>query len=156
MSESPAGSLTISGANLSNSNVAAFNQIAGDLIQTTIVNTYLSQPPEVDPLPAALERFAALPLIGMPDRAPLPPQSRMPISPIAQFVGRAGDLERLATLVSGGPAPVAITGLGGVGKTALAAEFVHRYGAYFAGGVFWITCADPAGVAAEIALCGGA
>jgi tetratricopeptide (TPR) repeat protein len=155
MSEAAAGNLTISGSNLSNSNVAAFNHVEGDLIQTTIINTYLSQPPEVDPLPAALERFAALPLAVPADRAPLPPQSRMPISPLAQFVGRDGDLGRLAALVSGGPAPVAITGLGGVGKTALAAEFVHRYGAYFAGGVFWINCADPAAVAAEVALCGG-
>jgi tetratricopeptide (TPR) repeat protein len=156
MSEAPAGDLTISGSNLANSNVAAFNHVEGDLIQTTIINTYLSQPPEVDPLPAALERFAALPLASLPERAPLPPQSRMPISPLAQFIGRDADLGRLAALLSGGPAPVAITGLGGVGKTALAAEFVHRYGAYFAGGVFWINCADPAAVAAEVALCGGA
>lgn len=47
-------------------------------------------------------------------------------------------------------------GLGGIGKTDLASEFVHRYGAFFAGGVFWISFADPASVPVEIAACGAA
>jgi tetratricopeptide (TPR) repeat protein len=42
-----------------------------------------------------------------------------------------------------------------VGKTTVATEFVHRYGGYFAGGVFWLSFADPANVPAEIAQCGG-
>jgi hypothetical protein len=33
---------------------------------------------------------------------------------------------------------VAATRLGGLGKTQLAGEFAHRYGQYFAGGVFWV------------------
>jgi hypothetical protein len=49
-----------------------------------------------------------------------------------------------------------VTGLGGVGKTQLAAEFVHRYGQFFAGGVFWLNFADHASVSTELALCGGA
>ncbi|NIO76338.1 MAG: tetratricopeptide repeat protein, partial [Armatimonadetes bacterium] len=46
-------------------------------------------------------------------------------------------------------------GMGGIGKTQLAAEFVHRYGQYFAGGVFWLSFADPAAIPAEVAACGG-
>ena len=42
MSEAPAGNLTISGSDITNSNVAAFNHVEGDLIQTTIINTYLT------------------------------------------------------------------------------------------------------------------
>ena len=44
--------------------------------------------------------------------------------------------------------------MGGIGKTQLACEFAYRYGQYFAGGVFWLGCADPAAIPAEIATCG--
>jgi hypothetical protein len=43
-----------------------------------------------------------------------------------------------------------------VGKTTLATEFVHRWGQFFAGGVFWLSFADPANIPVEIAQCGGA
>src|SRR6185369_17501368 len=69
------------------------------------------------------------------------------------FVGREDDLRALARhLKTSGV--VAATGLGGVGKTQLACELAHRYGRFFAGGVFWLRFADPAGVPAEIAACG--
>ena len=45
-------------------------------------------------------------------------------------------------------------GLGGVGKTQLACEFVYRYGQYFHG-VYWLNFAEPGGVPAQIASCGG-
>jgi tetratricopeptide (TPR) repeat protein len=41
----------------------------------------------------------------------------------------------------------------GYGKTQLAAEFVHRYGQFFRGGVFWLSFSDPAAVPAEVAAC---
>jgi tetratricopeptide (TPR) repeat protein len=85
----------------------------------------------------------------------------MPLSRNPLFVGRADDLQRLAAALTGGETVAigqiaAATGLGGIGKTNLATEFVHRYGHYFAGGVFWLSFADPANIPAEVAACGGA
>jgi tetratricopeptide (TPR) repeat protein len=48
----------------------------------------------------------------------------------------------------------AATGLGGIGKTQLAVEFAHRYGRFFAGGVYWLSCSDPNAVPAEVVACG--
>ncbi len=50
---------------------------------------------------------------------------------------------------------VAVTGIGGLGKTQLAAEFVHRYGQHFEGGIFWLSFASAEAVPAEVASCGG-
>jgi tetratricopeptide (TPR) repeat protein len=106
-------------------------------------------------------------LLGMPPQdvilapGPLPSGSRMPLAPNPLFLGRDEDLRVLAfALGSGEPEAIAraetiaITGLGGVGKTQLASEFVHRYGKFFTGGVFWMNFADPANVPAEVADCG--
>jgi tetratricopeptide (TPR) repeat protein len=45
-------------------------------------------------------------------------------------------------------------GYGGVGKSLLAAEFAHRYGQYFSGGVFWMNFAIPELISSEIAASG--
>ena len=116
-------------------------------------------PRQIDPV-VAQELLAALPLDTIPNPAPLAPGSRMPFSRNVRFVGRADDLRWLAqTLKAGATAAIgqvaAATGLGGIGKTNLATEWVHRYGPFFAGGVFWLSFAEPAGVPAEIAACGG-
>jgi tetratricopeptide (TPR) repeat protein len=86
----------------------------------------------------------------------------MPLRRNPLFVGRTTDLRHLAaalhvgeTAAIGNLEIAAATGLGGIGKTQLACEFVHRYGQFFPGGVFWLSFADPAAVAAEIAACGG-
>ncbi len=84
----------------------------------------------------------------------------MPLAPNPLFVGREPDLLTLArALKQGSTAAIgplaAATGLGGIGKTQLASEFAHRYGQHFAGGVFWLSFAEPAGVAAAISQCGG-
>ncbi|WP_395296969.1 regulator [Kitasatospora hibisci] len=54
------------------------------------------------------------------------------------FVNREGELSALVAALGraadGGPAVVAFTGLGGVGKTELIAQFVHRYGVHFPDG----------------------
>ena len=75
------------------------------------------------------------------------------------FVGREDELRALARALLASDtaiAAIAATGMGGIGKSNLASEFVHRYGQFFRGGVFWLSFADPAGVPAEIAACGGA
>lgn len=107
--------------------------------------------------------LAALPVEEVPSPGQLPPGSRMLLAPNPLFVGREEDLKSLARqLKAGGTSAVgqveiaAATGLGGIGKTQLASEFVHRYGRYFAGGVFWMSFADAASVPAEIAACGHA
>jgi tetratricopeptide (TPR) repeat protein len=98
----------------------------------------------------------------IPEPASLPSGSRMPIRRDPLFVGREDDLRALARALRvgekveiGDVVVAAVTGLGGVGKTRLASEFVHRYGQYFEGGVFWLNFADPDTVPAEIAVCGG-
>ena len=42
-----------------------------------------------------------------------------------------------------------------MGKTQLASEFVHRYGQFFSGGVFWLSFENPDAIPSEIAMCGG-
>ena len=113
-------------------------------------------------LEAAQQKLAALPLNIIPTPAPLPAGSRMLFSRNPLFVGRKSDLSLLAKGFKGGETmaispleTAAVTGLGGIGKTQLATEFVHRYGQFFAGGVFWLSFANPEVVPAEIAACGG-
>ncbi|HEY0734323.1 MAG TPA: helix-turn-helix transcriptional regulator, partial [Herpetosiphonaceae bacterium] len=119
-------------------------------------------PSEPDPQARTQLPIVPLPLDTVPPPAPLPPGSRMPLRRNPLFVGRDADLRQLArALTAGGTAAIgqveiaAATGLGGIGKTQLACEFVHRYGQFFPGGVFWLSFADPAAVPAEVAACGG-
>lgn len=114
-------------------------------------------------LATAHARLAVLPLDTIPPMATLPTGSRLPLTPNPLFVGRQAALQTLARTLKGGetvaigPLTVAAaTGGGGYGKTQLAVEFAHRYGQYFAGGVFWLNFATAEGVPAEIASCGGA
>src|SRR5437588_11615943 len=50
---------------------------------------------------------------------------------------------------------IAATGLGGLGKTQLAIEVVHRYGRYFAGGVYWLSFGIPEEIPSQVVACGG-
>ena len=121
------------------------------------------QPVDEEVLAEARKRLAALPRDTIPPLADaLPPGSRVELRPNPLFVGRQLDLQRLAPLlgpsasVAGRPAGrplVAVTGLGGLGKSQLAVEFVHRYGLYFAGGVFWLSFASTADVPGQVAAC---
>ena len=113
-----------------------------------------------DRLARAEARLATMSVDTVPAPAALPTGSRMPLARNALFVGREADLKALAAALKAGETAAvgqiaAATGLGGIGKTQLAAEFVHRYGQFFQGGVFWLSFADPQAVPAEIATCGG-
>lgn len=69
------------------------------------------------------------------------------------FTGRDQLLRDLRTaLTSGGPAALtqAISGLGGVGKTQLAAEYAHRYASQY-DVVWWVRAEEPAMIAEEYA-----
>jgi len=63
------------------------------------------------------------------------------------FVGRDVDLARLHASLSGhGPVgirPAGLTGMGGIGKTQLAVEYVHRHRTDYPDGIFWIDAASP-------------
>jgi tetratricopeptide (TPR) repeat protein len=127
------------------------------------INIYTpAMPRPVDPeaLAVAEQQLAALPLETIPDPTALPEGSRIPFSQNPLFVGREADLQYLAQVLKGnGIAAIgqiaAATGLGGLGKTQLAVEFVHRYGQYFIGGAFWLNCAVPDIIPHELAACGG-
>ena len=130
--------------------------------KSTIIKAFANATPAevaASELAAAEKRLLTLPLDGIPPVTALPAGSLMPLAPNPLFVGREADLMSLAqALVSGGTAAIsqiaAATGLGGIGKTQLAAEFAHRYGSFFLGGVFWLGFADAGAIPGEVARCG--
>ena len=68
------------------------------------------------------------------------------------MIGREDVLVQIATECKKiSPRIIVLTGMGGVGKTRLAGESARRFGRYFLGGVFWISCADERAVPGEIA-----
>jgi WD40 repeat protein len=91
----------------------------------------------VDPSP----RPVATPAAEVPFIVPFPRNG--------DFVGRDGDLARLHANLSGsgaGPVgirPAGLTGMGGIGKTQLAVEYVHRHRGDYPDGMFWIDAAGP-------------
>ena len=94
---------------------------------------------------------AQLVLVGSAQGKPPTPAPAAPfIVPFprnADFVGRDADLMRLHASLSGhGPVgirPAGLTGMGGIGKTQLAVEYVHRHRSDYPDGVFWIDAAGP-------------
>lgn len=106
------------------------------------------------------QNLLKLPLDSIPEVASLPPGSRMPYRYNPHFVGRKTEMQTLAKFLKGS-APVTrgqgesvvAAGIGGIGKTQLVSEFVHRYGQYFSGGVFWLDFAHPDTIPSEVANC---
>jgi tetratricopeptide (TPR) repeat protein len=105
--------------------------------------------------------LASMPIDTMLHRAPLPAGSRVPLAPNPLFVGRGRELLEVATALRGSDTAMALgrvvasTGLGGLGKTQLAVEFVHRYGRFFRGGVFWLSFANVDEIPLQVAACAG-
>src|SRR5260221_344268 len=125
---------------------------------TLIENTYenvFPRPVEQAVIAAAIQKLSPLPLDRLPAVSTLPPASRLPsFARNPSFVGREAELAHLAGVLKARDlATVVVTGLGGVGKSQLASEFVYRYGQYFAGGVFWLSFASAEAVRAEVAVC---
>ena len=90
----------------------------------------------------------------LPERGPLPPGYRVPYLPNAVFTGRQEYLTDLADILlhpEKDGAGVAVTGIGGVGKSQLAVELCYRYGRFFQG-VHWIQA--NLNISAEVAECG--
>ena len=119
------------------------------------------RPVDIDPtaLAGAVRLLGELPLERVPDPGGIPSGSRRPpMPPNRLLAGRDEDLKALAVRIkddAGGPPTVVVSGIGGVGKTQMAAEFAHRYGRFFAGGVCWLNLAGPASIRDEVAACGG-
>ncbi|MEV6110509.1 BTAD domain-containing putative transcriptional regulator [Streptomyces sp. NPDC051940] len=61
-----------------------------------------------------------------------------PAGGVPGFVGRRGQLAQLDSALEAGTSVVAIEGMAGVGKTALAAHWAHRVRDRFPGGVRWL------------------
>ena len=89
-----------------------------------------------------------------PPRSPTqPPIWNVPHSPNTNFTGRGSLLDGLReALMSGQPAAVtqAISGLGGVGKTQLAVEYVYRHIQDYSI-VWWMRAEEPAALASDYA-----
>lgn len=129
---------------------------------TAIVTTYNvapQAPVDAATVAEAIALLSQIPVGTPPPAAAIPPRSRMPLARNDLFTGRTQELQWLADHL--GPSPeqvptVVVAGLGGVGKSQLASEYAHRYGQYYAGGVIWVSLADPNTIASEVAACGGA
>lgn len=101
-----------------------------------------------------IKRLAEMPEHDIPEPGPVPPGSRITLSPNPYFTGRQAALRRLARSLKAPGGAIVVSGLGGVGKTQLAVEFALRYGWYFAGGVFWLSFAEPTTIPTEMIACG--
>jgi tetratricopeptide (TPR) repeat protein len=80
----------------------------------------------------------------LPPVNPLPPLYRMPYRSLGdKFVGRVEPLWRVYDQLSQGKTSIVegvgvVCGAGGLGKTQLAVEYVHRFNCHYPGGVFWV------------------
>ncbi len=95
--------------------------------------------PQPDAEPLDLSRSKLPPVV------PLPTRHRMPYRSLrSRFAGRVEPLYEVHDLLIGREdsrdteGVCAVTGTGGLGKTQIAIEYVHRFGNHYPGGVFWV------------------
>jgi tetratricopeptide (TPR) repeat protein/transcriptional regulator with XRE-family HTH domain len=79
----------------------------------------------------------AVPLSSAPEARLPNQQAEPPFPPVADFVGRGDDLEKLRQLLIERKR-AAVHGLGGVGKTQLAAQYQRQHQSHYPDGVFWV------------------
>ena len=148
--------------------LAADGQIEAALKQYALCRELLQDELGVEPeevttnLALQIEQMVRPPRGELAAPGPLPHNAYMPLHRNVTFTGRQNELRRLAELLLPSqevelnlPKGVVISGMWGMGKSQLAAEYAYRYGRYYPGGVFWISFANPENVAEEIASIGG-
>ncbi|MEM7332004.1 MAG: tetratricopeptide repeat protein [Chloroflexota bacterium] len=114
-------------------------------------------------LPQSLPAQAAWPDDNqLSEPAFLPANSFIPYQRNNDFTGRKESLLKIANHLSLHSDPtkpfqrtMAITGMGGLGKTQLAVEYCYRYGRYYHGGIFWISFTDDENIVNELLEIGG-
>lgn len=93
---------------------------------------------------AARERTAPRPML------PAEPRSGLPPDPDPHFVGRQNELSELRRALRRA-GRVAVHGLGGVGKTQLVVQHLHRHRAEYTDGVFWLRAGAKSSVRGDLA-----
>ena len=104
-------------------------------------------PEERTALTAAARRARSTPAGGA-----VPPESGagIPPDPIPHFVGRDAELEELHRKLQA-RRRVAVHGLGGIGKTQLVVQYLHRRRAEYPDGVFWVRAEQETGLVGDLA-----
>jgi tetratricopeptide (TPR) repeat protein len=137
--------------------IAKINQVKQKLrVYGGIVEDLINDPKLPDQSVVHLKRLEDLPInqVPAPNSQAIAAFSRFEQPRASSFVGRDDELLELAKELKHGSNSLISTGIGGVGKSTLASEFAHRYGCYFAGGVFWVSFAETNNIDNEIADCG--